>query len=85
MSPDAVVRDLEARNIESRHLWKPMHLQPVHASCRAFVTGESEHLFRSGLALPSGSALSDSDVGRVVAALLESVQARRVEAVAARA
>ena len=44
VSPDGVVADLNALNIEARHLWKPMHLQPVHRSRRAFVTGTSEQL-----------------------------------------
>ena len=45
----------EAANIESRPLWKPMHLQPVFAGCPAFVNGTSEKLFENGLCLPSGS------------------------------
>lgn len=52
--------------IESRPLWKPMHLQPVFAHARAELTGAAEGLFRHGLALPSGSALSDADVERVL-------------------
>lgn len=52
--------------IETRPLWKPMHLQPVFAHARAELTGAAEHLFRHGLALPSGSALSDADVERVL-------------------
>ena len=45
----------EAANIESRPLWKPMHLQPVFAGCPAYVNGTSEKLFNNGLCLPSGS------------------------------
>ena len=45
----------DAANIESRPLWKPMHLQPVFAGCPAFVNGTSEKLFTNGLCLPSGS------------------------------
>lgn len=52
--------------IETRPLWKPMHLQPVFAHARAELTGAAEDLFRHGLALPSGSALSDADVDRVL-------------------
>jgi dTDP-4-amino-4,6-dideoxygalactose transaminase len=44
-----------------------MHLQPVFASAPARVNGTSEHLFRHGLCLPSGSVLSDAQVDRVVA------------------
>jgi len=61
---------LGAADIESRPPWKPMHLQPVFADCGAFVDGTSEDLFRRGLCLPSGSALSDDDVERVIAVLL---------------
>lgn len=84
VSPDGVVADLNALNIEARHLWKPMHLQPVHRSRRSFVTGASEQLFRSGVALPSGSGLSDDEVDRVVGAFLESLRAR-IPAVASHA
>lgn len=53
-------------NIESRPLWKPMHLQPVFASCRSLTNGNSEHLFETGLTLPSGSALDEAAVVRVL-------------------
>ncbi len=52
-------------NIEARPLWKPMHLQPVFADARAYIDGTSERLFTTGLSLPSGSVLTDSDVNRV--------------------
>jgi len=58
---------LEAENIESRPIWKPMHMQPVFASCRAHGGSVSEHLFEFGLCLPSGSSLSDEDQDRVIA------------------
>ncbi len=58
--------DLEAANIESRPVWKPMHMQPVFANCRAITTGVSERLFRDGLCLPSGSSLSQTDQERVI-------------------
>lgn len=69
VTPDRVVAALDAHDIEARHLWKPMHLQPVFAGARAFVDGTSEHLFRRGVTLPSGSELTDSDVERVLVAL----------------
>ena len=53
---------LAEHNIEARPLWKPMHLQPVHAHRRAFVDGTSERLFHTGLSLPSGSALSEEEI-----------------------
>lgn len=56
---------LDAENIESRPLWKPMHCQPVFANAPAYTNGVSEQLFDQGLCLPSGSNLSDSDLERV--------------------
>jgi dTDP-4-amino-4,6-dideoxygalactose transaminase len=52
-------------NIESRPLWKPMHLQPVFAGARASVNGNAERLFETGVTLPSGSALSTVQLQRV--------------------
>ncbi|MEJ2905694.1 aminotransferase class I/II-fold pyridoxal phosphate-dependent enzyme [Pedobacter panaciterrae] len=53
-------------NIESRPLWKPMHMQPVFATSPFYGNGVSEELFRNGLCLPSGSNLSDEDLERVI-------------------
>lgn len=52
-------------NIESRPLWKPMHLQPVFADAPYYGTGVAEKLFDDGLCLPSGSNLSDDDRARI--------------------
>jgi dTDP-4-amino-4,6-dideoxygalactose transaminase len=57
---------LERENIESRPLWKPMHLQPVFAGCPAYVNGVSKSFFTKGLCLPSGTGMSEQDVERVV-------------------
>jgi dTDP-4-amino-4,6-dideoxygalactose transaminase len=57
---------LESENIESRPLWKPMHLQPVFSGARSYVNGVSEDLFNNGLCLPSGSNLTGADLDRVV-------------------
>lgn len=57
---------LDAENIESRPLWKPMHLQPVFKGCPAYVNGVSETLFSKGLCLPAGPWVSDADVRRIV-------------------
>lgn len=57
---------LDADNIESRPLWKPMHLQPVFAEAPFYGNGTSEHLFDIGLCLPSGPTLTDEDIRRVV-------------------
>ena len=55
---DAIRRSLAKAGIESRPLWKPMHMQPVFQHARAFTNGHSERFFRHGLCLPSGSALT---------------------------
>ncbi len=56
-----VFHELEKDQIETRPLWKPMHLQPVFKSVPAYINGCSERLFSLGLCLPSGSNLTDSD------------------------
>lgn len=61
---------LNEQDIEARHLWKPMHRQPVFAHHRSFLTGVSDDLFARGLLLPSGSALTDAEVDRVAGSLL---------------
>lgn len=57
---------LTAADIESRPLWKPMHLQPVFAKAPAYVNGVSEALFAQGLCLPSGPMVTDEDVDKIV-------------------
>jgi len=56
---------LERENIESRPLWKPMHLQPVFKDCRVRGGSVSEGIFQSGLCLPSGSNLTGQDFERI--------------------
>ncbi len=58
---------LEAENIESRPLWKPMHLQPVFRDCEVVGGAVSEALFCDGLCLPSGTAMSAADLERICA------------------
>lgn len=57
---------LEGENIESRPLWKPMHLQPVFADAPFYGGNVSEGLFDIGLCLPSGPVLTDEDVEKVI-------------------
>lgn len=56
---------LEKENIESRPLWKPMHLQPVFADAPYYGSGVSDKLFENGLCLPSGSNMSNEDFDRI--------------------
>ncbi len=53
-------------NIESRPLWKPMHMQPVFKKCIAYSNGTSERLFRDGLCLPSDTKLTDGDILEII-------------------
>ena len=69
---------LEKENIESRPLWKPMHLQPVFEAAPAYVNGTSERLFDQGLCLPSGSNLTQNDLDRVINIFNEVMQPQKV-------
>lgn len=71
LSPDSVIAALGEANIEARHLWKPMHLQPVYEGSLATINGTAENLFSRGVTLPSGPALDDDDVARVIGVLKE--------------
>lgn len=63
---DAVRLALERENIEARPVWKPMHMQPVFSNCTVVGGSVAERLFATGLCLPSGTALNDSDLQRIV-------------------
>ena len=63
---------LEAEDIESRPLWKPMHLQPVYERCPTYGGDVSASLFERGLCLPSGSALTEADQRRIVESVLST-------------
>ena len=69
MDREVVRLRLLEENIESRPLWKPMHMQPVFRDAPAFVNGISETLFERGLCLPSGSNMTEADMGRIEKAL----------------
>jgi dTDP-4-amino-4,6-dideoxygalactose transaminase len=60
---------LEEKNIESRPLWKPMHLQPVYQGTKYYGPGNCEKLFEQGLCLPSGSNLTEDEFDRIFTAL----------------
>lgn len=63
---EKVRKDLGDSNIESRPLWKPMHLQPVFKGSKRYANGVSEELFKKGLCLPSGSNLTPGDLDKVI-------------------
>ena len=61
-----LIEKLNEANIETRPLWKPMHLQPVYKDAPAYVNGVSEELFRSGLCLPSGPCVGEEQIEYIV-------------------
>ncbi|WP_238695227.1 aminotransferase class I/II-fold pyridoxal phosphate-dependent enzyme [Ornithinimicrobium flavum] len=58
---------LRLSNIETRPIWKPMHLQPVSRGIKGIIDGTSEKIFDQGLTLPSGSAMTEEQFGRLIA------------------
>jgi pyridoxal phosphate-dependent aminotransferase EpsN len=67
--PDALIRALDEANVESRPVWKPMHLQPLYAGCERHGGAVAEALFRRGICLPSSSSLTSEDQLHVVNAV----------------
>ena len=67
---DAAAARLTAANIESRPVWKPMHLQPVFKRCRAYGGAVSEDFFRRGICLPSGAGLTRRQLDIIAHALI---------------
>ena len=63
--PSRLITALETENIESRPLWKPMHLQPLFRDAIVIEDGTSEKLYAQGVCLPSGSSMQDTEVVRV--------------------
>jgi pyridoxal phosphate-dependent aminotransferase EpsN len=68
-SRDELIRVLDAANIESRPVWKPMHLQPLYAGCGRYGGEVAEDLFHRGICLPSSSSLTEEDQLHVVNAV----------------
>lgn len=71
LDPEVLCKALDAKGIESRPLWKPMHMQPVFEGYPAYVNGVSESLFKVGLCLPSGPMVTDDDVRYIVSSIVE--------------
>ncbi len=65
LNPNMVRLELENANIEARHIWKPMHLQPIFKDYPAYLNGVAENIFNKGLCLPSGSGMTDEDRYRI--------------------
>ena len=65
---------LDAANVETRPLWKPMHLQPVYKDNPCYVDGTSEKLFQKGLCLPAGPYVTDQDVEYIIQTIKNGIQ-----------
>jgi dTDP-4-amino-4,6-dideoxygalactose transaminase len=73
----AKVREyLEARNVESRPVWKPMHQQPIFEDNPTFLTGTADALYREGLCLPSGTQLRMQDVDAIAGMVSDALTNR---------
>src|SRR5699024_4818131 len=66
ITPNMVIDALEEENIESRPVWKPMHIQPVFSQYDSIGGEVSEELFEKGICLPSDSKMTDEDLKRVI-------------------
>ena len=64
---------LNAANIETRPLWKPMHLQPVYKDAPAYTNGVSERLFSCGLCLPSGPYVGEREIDYITRNIVENL------------
>ena len=69
----SLIEKLSAANIETRPLWKPMHLQPVYKDAPAYVNGVSEKLFSCGLCLPSGPYVKEEQIEYIVKQIVENL------------
>lgn len=75
VTPEQLRKALDAENIESRPVWKPMHLQPVFSGCTRLGGTVAEELFARGLCLPSGSSLTEAEQDRVASVLRKNLGA----------
>ena len=69
ISPDDIRIALNEENIETRLLWRPMHMQPIYKDLPYYGGNVCESLFEQGLCLPSGSSLTNEDINRVIMAI----------------
>jgi dTDP-4-amino-4,6-dideoxygalactose transaminase len=65
VKPLEILEALERENIESRPIWKPMHMQPFYRECDFLGSGVSKNIFEHGLCLPSDTKMTDDDLNRV--------------------
>lgn len=81
-SRDALIQALDAANVESRPVWKPMHLQPLYAGCEHYGGEVAEDLFQRGICLPSSSNLTEPEQLHVVNAVRRTVGAKALNEMA---
>jgi len=77
-SRDQLIAHLDAAQVESRPVWKPMHMQPLYAATQCYGGEVSESLFRRGICLPSSSSLSPEEQSYVIAEVLQAGSFRRL-------
>jgi pyridoxal phosphate-dependent aminotransferase EpsN len=73
-SRDGLIRALEEGNVESRPVWKPMHLRPLYSSCECYGGEVAQDLFRRGICLPSASSLTSDDQQHVIDVVRKSAR-----------
>jgi pyridoxal phosphate-dependent aminotransferase EpsN len=80
VTPTALIAQLAHAGIEARHVWKPMHLQPLFKGCRYYPhergASFSDRVFAAGVCLPSGSNMTEAQQERIVRALKSTLQGR---------
>lgn len=83
LTPGSVIEYLQEHNIEARHVWKPMHLQPVFRGCDYFAADDdnARFLFDTGLCLPSDTKMSEADLDDVISHLKNLINAAAKTAV----
>ena len=65
ISVNQIISEFEEENIETRRLWKPMHMQPIFKNNQFYGNGVSNSLFENGICLPSGSNIDEKDIKRM--------------------
>lgn len=74
---DVLRSNLENENIESRFVWKPLHLQPIYKSSEAILTGVSEEIFNTGLCLPSSHTLTENEIERICSTIKRALRGNK--------
>jgi len=68
-----IMKALDNINVESRPLWKPMHMQPLFKDAKTYLDGTSEELFKNGLCLASSTTMIKKDIEKIVKAIKENL------------